>query len=141
MARPRDSLPSGHALSPGGPGYRMFTKRATISVIPPQPKSDISDLGHLRAPNSGKPEFGWGGWPSEARPGGDSQTPLACLPFSPHPTLRGGITPCLSRHTVDPGAIIDRRAKSVPSFRDGRLPSRNEDGSGTTVRPLELCPR
>ena len=39
----------------------MFTKRATISVIPPQPKSDISDLGHLRVPNSGKPEFGWGG--------------------------------------------------------------------------------
>src|SRR6266478_4297562 len=29
----------------------------------PQPKSDISDFGHLRVPNSGKPEFGWGeGW-------------------------------------------------------------------------------
>ena len=24
-----------------------------------QPKSDISDFGHLRVPNSGKPEFGW----------------------------------------------------------------------------------
>jgi len=102
MARPRDSLPSGHALSPGGPGYRMFTKRATISVIPPQPKSDISDLGHLRVPNSGKPEFGWGGWPSEARPGGavmpNDFAPL--LQFTPpdrltsfggHPPLRGGI--------------------------------------------------
>jgi 16S rRNA (guanine527-N7)-methyltransferase len=26
----------------------------------PQPKSDVSDLGHLRVPNSGKPEFGRG---------------------------------------------------------------------------------
>src|SRR6266852_8473533 len=24
-----------------------------------QPKSDISDLGHLKVPNSGRPEFGW----------------------------------------------------------------------------------
>jgi hypothetical protein len=24
-----------------------------------QPKSDLSDLGHLKVPNSGRPEFGW----------------------------------------------------------------------------------
>jgi hypothetical protein len=24
-----------------------------------QPKSDISDFGDIRVPNSGKPEFGW----------------------------------------------------------------------------------
>jgi hypothetical protein len=24
-----------------------------------QPKSDVSDFGRLRVPNSGKPEFGW----------------------------------------------------------------------------------
>jgi hypothetical protein len=35
--------------------------------IPPQPKSDISDLGHLKVPNSGRPEFGWGGWPHAAK--------------------------------------------------------------------------
>ncbi len=26
----------------------------------PLPKSDVSDLGHFKVPNSGKPEFGWG---------------------------------------------------------------------------------
>src|ERR1700730_6253324 len=26
----------------------------------PQPNSDISDFGHFKVPNSGKPEFGWG---------------------------------------------------------------------------------
>ena len=30
------------------------------STTLPQPKSDVSDLGHLRVPNSGKPEFGRG---------------------------------------------------------------------------------
>jgi hypothetical protein len=27
----------------------------------PQPKSDLSDFGHFKVPNSGKPEFGWHG--------------------------------------------------------------------------------
>ena len=34
---------------------------ASLELIPPQPKSDISELGNLRVPNSGKPEFGWEG--------------------------------------------------------------------------------
>ena len=63
-------------------GHRLRTVGATNSIIPPQPKSDISDLGHLRVPNSGKPEFGWGGWPRLARPGGDFETQSGSL----HPT-------------------------------------------------------
>src|SRR5260370_13716554 len=31
-----------------------------LGLLPPQPKSDLSDFGQLRVPNSGKPEFGWG---------------------------------------------------------------------------------
>jgi len=26
-----------------------------------EPKSDLSDFGQFKVPNSGKPEFGWGG--------------------------------------------------------------------------------
>src|SRR5262249_9127042 len=47
------------------PGNALADQRRHGS-IPPQPKSDISDLGHLKVPNSGKPEFGWGGWPAQA---------------------------------------------------------------------------
>jgi hypothetical protein len=28
-------------------------------VLSPQAKSDLSDFGQLKVPNSGKPEFGW----------------------------------------------------------------------------------
>jgi len=40
-----------------------FSAYATKSGVghPPQPKSDLSDLGRLKVPNSGKPEFGRGG--------------------------------------------------------------------------------
>ena len=32
--------------------------RGKRGLLPPQPKSDLSDLGHVKVPNSGKPEFG-----------------------------------------------------------------------------------
>ena len=35
------------------------TRLALLADLP-QPKSDISDLGHLKVPNSGKPKFGRG---------------------------------------------------------------------------------
>jgi hypothetical protein len=35
--------------------HRVRQHRAALS----QPKSDSSDFGRLKVPNSGKPEFGW----------------------------------------------------------------------------------
>src|SRR5207344_392265 len=53
----------------------------------PRPKSDISDLGHFKVPNSGKPEFGWGEVGSRSRdPGeGDPHSEWIC-----HPLTRNG---------------------------------------------------
>src|SRR5262249_49546540 len=52
------------------------------SASSPQPKSDISDFGQLKAPNSGKPEFGGGeGW-GEGVTGPRIVTPSP--PPSPH---------------------------------------------------------
>src|SRR5712692_136519 len=39
---------------------RVPTKSTQPLLTSPQPKSDVSDLGHFKVPNSGKPEFGWG---------------------------------------------------------------------------------
>jgi hypothetical protein len=47
----------GCAVSPPPDRFRF----AKAVDLPPQPKSDLSDFGHLKMPNSGKPEFGWGG--------------------------------------------------------------------------------
>jgi hypothetical protein len=46
-------------------GGRCVRQRRCITVSPPsptlpQPKSDLSDFGQLKMPNSGKPEFGRG---------------------------------------------------------------------------------
>src|SRR2546425_1979800 len=44
-----------------GEGLRSLDKPRTPSPqLSPQPKSDISDFGQSKVPNSGKPEFGWG---------------------------------------------------------------------------------
>src|SRR6516225_605982 len=65
---------------------------ARVRAIQRRPKSDTSDLG-------------WGGWSSEARPGGVVATfaPVERLPTRPpslrsggHPPLRGGIRDCCS---------------------------------------------
>ena len=55
---------------------------------PPQPKSDESDLGHLKVPNSGKPEFGGEGGRAKLGRVGSS------LGENPHPTasLRSAAT-------------------------------------------------
>src|SRR5215831_13328192 len=43
------------------PAFALRRYSVTPSPQPsPQPKSDLSDFGHLKVPNSGKPEFGWG---------------------------------------------------------------------------------
>src|SRR5271165_7655937 len=39
----------------------MIELRSANRLHPAPPKSDISDLGHLRMSNSGRPELGWGG--------------------------------------------------------------------------------
>ena len=53
------------AKRPGGVTLRMtttFPHPAACGRYPsPEPKSDVSDFGHLGMPNSGKPEFGCGG--------------------------------------------------------------------------------
>src|SRR6266446_3190980 len=48
------------------------------SVTSPQPKSDISDLGQLIVPNSGKPEFGRGEVGSRLRDPGEGDRPSQC---------------------------------------------------------------
>ncbi len=40
------------------PHLVRFNERFRLAA---QPESDLSDSGHLTVPNSGKPEFGWGG--------------------------------------------------------------------------------
>jgi DNA helicase-2/ATP-dependent DNA helicase PcrA len=58
-------------------------------VTSPQPKSDISDLGQSKVPNSGKPEFGWGEV-EQSDPGEGEQNYRESDPPSPHPSpLRG----------------------------------------------------
>src|SRR6266436_10243639 len=42
--------------------------RAACSTSP-QPKSDLSDFGQSKRPNSGKPEFGWGEVGARSAPG------------------------------------------------------------------------
>src|SRR5258708_5490593 len=45
----------------GEGGYRNFGVCRYPPPCPsPDPKSDISDFGNLKRPNSGKPELGWG---------------------------------------------------------------------------------
>ena len=49
-----------------GGGYGGYVAPHERSNTPtpnpsPHPKSDVSDFGNFNMPNSGKPEFGWGG--------------------------------------------------------------------------------
>lgn len=46
------------AATPDPPSRRFGGQAPNPS---PQPKSDLSDFGRLQHPNSGEPEFGWGG--------------------------------------------------------------------------------
>ena len=50
---------------------------------PLQPKSDVSDFGHLTMPNSGRPEFGLGEVGPRSGPGEGILTIESHLP--PHP--------------------------------------------------------
>ena len=44
------------------PARRLRAARSgRLATLPLQPKSDVSDFGPLKVPNSGKPEFGWEG--------------------------------------------------------------------------------
>jgi len=66
MSAPRTALPSprggeGGERSEPGEGETIDREALTPSPQPtPHPKSDISDLGNIKLPNSGKPEFGVG---------------------------------------------------------------------------------
>src|SRR3989442_12777145 len=51
----------------------VVAARAASSTSP-QPKSDLSDFGQSKRPNSGKPEFGWGEGAHRAR--GTAADPL-----------------------------------------------------------------
>jgi len=42
-----------------GFGYLRTIRLQPLTPPLSQPKSDISDFGRLKMPNSGKPEFGW----------------------------------------------------------------------------------
>src|SRR6266567_6375595 len=46
----------------------VVTARAANSTSP-LPKSDLSDFGQSKRPNSGKPEFGWGEVGARSAPG------------------------------------------------------------------------
>jgi hypothetical protein len=50
---------SGQAACPGSVRRERTPTTAGSVCSLSQPKSDISDFGHLRVPNSGKAEFGW----------------------------------------------------------------------------------
>src|SRR5438132_9236400 len=56
----------------------------------PQPKSDLSDFGQSKVPNSGKPEFGWGEVDAQSASGEGEQDYREARTPSPHPSpLRG----------------------------------------------------
>src|SRR5207253_2438110 len=56
----------------------------------PQPKSDLSDFGQSKRPNSGKPEFGWGEGGARRSPGEGGRISREIRPPSPQPSpLRG----------------------------------------------------
>src|SRR6266508_3611310 len=65
-------LPSGERERVRGLGSIERPKPLTPPLSPP--KSDISDFGQFKVPNSGKPEFGWEREPTEsvARPAANS---------------------------------------------------------------------
>src|SRR5260370_27250629 len=64
----------------------------------PQPKSDISDFGHFKVPNSGKPEFGWGevgmGVPCASIPGEGVANPFGVrVPLTRIAQARSDLSP------------------------------------------------
>ena len=54
----------GEGWGEGGTGKTERLKPLTPPLS--QPKSDLSDFGQLKVPNSGKPEFGWEREPTES---------------------------------------------------------------------------
>jgi excinuclease ABC subunit B len=77
------------AINTGTAGIGSQTGRASpqTDVTSPQPKSDLSDFGHSKVPNSGKPEFGRGEVDDAKRRRVRGSQPLESAP-SPAPSAR-----------------------------------------------------
>jgi hypothetical protein len=62
----------------GGEGVQIYRETLTPHPSLSQPKSDLSDLGRLKVPNSGKPEFGG----RESRPSSRSTVVMPSAAYS-----------------------------------------------------------
>lgn len=91
-----------------------FSPRAQMNPQLHQPKSDISDFGHLKVPNSGKPEFG-----RERAAIQSQQTRLGKEAPRPFFVLRCLSCPLPHRKSGLPDLRIIMRNRAKPRLRGG----------------------